>query len=378
MQTTIAMRPETLCLPARRSTRIAIDLRSVGSGRTDRERCAATMLVALERAAASEVLLPIASEAGASHLAAAGGITRPVLALQALPQLLSTLDADVLLSPRPLLPRIRIGSYICAVDDAAPLARPDLCSAFELEHFHAHIDATLRNAAQVLTLSEASKEHLLRTCAIGAERVRVVRPCAGPVFRRTSDGEVERRVLTTIGLDPHFILYSGPLDARGNLPILCEAYSLLRNAPRLVVAGDGRGDARQFASVAGRFALSARVQLLDSVPPMLLRALLRSASIWLYPVLHEGTGVALLEAMACGTPVVTSDLAGTRELVGDAAVLVDPLNAPAFAEAIRVLLQDRQAATDLSRRASARAATFTLEHHGRELLSLIRSTLAEE
>jgi glycosyltransferase involved in cell wall biosynthesis len=149
-----------------------------------------------------------------------------------------------------------------------------------------------------------------------------------------------------LNLPSEFILFVGTLEPRKNLAKLVEALSGQPDLPPLVVAGaQGWGD----ISVAA----SDNVKFLGHVEERYLGGLYAAASVMAYPSLWEGFGLPVLEAMAQGTPVVTSELISTEEVAGGAAVLVDPRNAESIRTGIRAALGDRE---KLSQRGIERAA----------------------
>ncbi|MDB5351970.1 MAG: glycosyl transferase group 1 [Planctomycetota bacterium] len=157
-----------------------------------------------------------------------------------------------------------------------------------------------------------------------------------------------------------YVLYVGSLEPRKNLGRLFSAWAqILRDCPgvTLVIAGT----AGRIFSGTGFERLPSRVHLLGRIGDGDLRALYGNAMAFVYPSLYEGFGLPPLEAMACGTPVVVSDAASMPEAVGDAALLVDPLEIDSIAFGLRAVLSDCSLRTDLQRRGLERAREFTWE-----------------
>jgi glycosyltransferase involved in cell wall biosynthesis len=168
---------------------------------------------------------------------------------------------------------------------------------------------------------------------------------------RASEDHVAQ-VRAAFNLPSEFILFVGTLEPRKNLAKLVEALSGQPDLPPLVVAGaQGWGD----ISVAA----SDNVKFLGHVEERFLSGLYAAASVMAYPSLWEGFGLPVLEAMAQGTPVVTSELISTEEVAGGAAVLVDPRSAESIRDGIRKALADR---VQLSQRGLQRAALATWNH----------------
>ena len=170
----------------------------------------------------------------------------------------------------------------------------------------------------------------------------------GVKSERASANQIAQ-VRAAFTLPSEFILFVGTLEPRKNLAKLVEAMSGQPDLPPLVVAGaQGWGD----ISVAA----SDNVKFLGHVEERHLSGLYAAASVMAYPSLWEGFGLPVLEAMAQGTPVVTSELISTQEVAGGAAVLIDPRNAESIRAGIRNALADR---AQLSQRGLQRAARAT-------------------
>jgi glycosyltransferase involved in cell wall biosynthesis len=143
----------------------------------------------------------------------------------------------------------------------------------------------------------------------------------------------------------------------------------------LIVGGQGWAN-RTLRSLIRRGARTDGVELLGFVPDRDLFALYETARLLLYPSLQEGFGLPVLEAMACGCPVITANTSSLPEVAGDAAILADPSDAPRLAEAIQKLLTDDGLARELSRKGLERAALFSWERCARETVEVYRAVLA--
>ena len=209
----------------------------------------------------------------------------------------------------------------CPADAPVVVTLHDLAFLHEPEHFTRHgvrvfqrsLGAIRRHARLVLCCSHATMDDAV-AAGIPADRVRFVP--LGVDADRVDDAAV-RAVRATYSLPDEFVLFVGTVEPRKNLRGLVDALALLPDAPPLVVVGaDGWGDTGVVAS--------ADVRFLGFVPAAHLGALYAAATVFAYPSLREGYGLPVLEAMAQGTPVVTSSGTATEETAGGAAVLVDP------------------------------------------------------
>ena len=259
---------------------------------------------------------------------------------------------------------------VITIHDLTPIMMPDV-------HVPGNVEAnrlTLRFAAEqasgILVDSESTRRDLL-TLAPGVEpRTRVVYLAAPREFRPVSDREELQRALSALGLDraPYF-LFAGVTEPRKNLPGLLRAFATLGREYgeiRLVIAGPpGWGDL-SIPEEAARLGIGDRVIATGGLPRPTLRYLMAGALALVYPSLYEGFGIPPLEAMACGTAVITSNVSSLPEVVGDDAVLVDPRSVEELASAMRLLADDPVLRRDLGRRGLERAARFSWQSTARQ------------
>jgi glycosyltransferase involved in cell wall biosynthesis len=210
---------------------------------------------------------------------------------------------------------------------------------------------------------------VIARCGVAAERVVTVPNGVSPAFCPAPAAEVHdfrRRK----GLPGRFILFVGTLEPRKNIERLVEAYAHLRRrdpaAPPLVIAG-GKG---WFYETIFRRVHELGVNDAISFPGFIasdeLPSWYRAATIFIYPSRFEGFGLPVLEAMACGTPVITSTESSLPEVAGDATLLVGPDDVPAMADAMARLLGEPELAAELSARGLRQAAQFSWARTARE------------
>ena len=211
---------------------------------------------------------------------------------------------------------------------------------------------TARNAAQVLTLSEFSRRDVIETYGIDPDRVAVT-PAAAPAHFQPVTNETElRRIRATYGIERDYILALGSIQPRKNLVRLINAYSSLGKQrqnlamPQLVIAGKRGWLEGETMRAAELSAAAHDIRFIGYVFEPDLPALFSSAMCFAYPSYFEGFGLPVLEAMQCGTPVMAGNRTSLPEVAGDAAVLFDPLDEIAIADALRELIEnpDRRAA----------------------------------
>jgi glycosyltransferase involved in cell wall biosynthesis len=227
------------------------------------------------------------------------------------------------------------------------------------------VPRSARKAARVLALSQTAARDISAALKLDPGRIRVVSPHPDPVFT-PADGAAER-VRARFGLE-RYVLAVGDLGPRKNLTALGAAVGGLgdRDLALALVGKPGRGGERIAAGSGGRW--------LGHVSDADLADLYRAAAVTAYPSLYEGFGLPVVEAMACGSPVVASDRGAIPEVAGDAAILVEP-SARGIALGLRAAL-DPEVAARLRAAGPPRAATYTQEGMGRAAWAAAREAAA--
>jgi glycosyltransferase involved in cell wall biosynthesis len=252
--------------------------------------------------------------------------------------------------------RVPIVATVHGVEDA-PV--PGMVRALWKRTWLARVGRLTRVAKAVITVSRHSAGEISRVFGLPAERLHVIPHGVDADRFHPRDGE-DATVLAPLGLPERFVLYLGNLDPRKNVTALAEATGRLK-VPLVVAGGGFLGS----GPVERALAEAAHVRYLGQVPHDLVAPLMRAAAVFAFPSGHEGFGMPVLEAMACGTPVVTSDRAALPEVAGDAAVLVSDLRAEGIAAGLRQILADDPAAAELRERGIVRAAGFGWEESAR-------------
>jgi glycosyltransferase involved in cell wall biosynthesis len=229
------------------------------------------------------------------------------------------------------------------------------------------VSVAARRAQAVITVSECSKRDIMKIIGLPAERIHVIGNAVDASFYPVRDAWQLANVRERYGIAPRFVLYFGGFDMRKNVPRIIEAYGRLpeslRREYQLVIAGryqhlghplypDPRETVRRLG-LDGSVIFTGQIREQDKAP------LYSAASVYMFPSLYEGFGMTVLEAMACGTPVLTSNVSALPEVVGDAGALVDPYSADAISQQLAELLESQSTREELSRRGLERARHFT-------------------
>jgi len=218
-------------------------------------------------------------------------------------------------------------------------------------------------ADRIITVSEASKRDILQYFSIPPEKIEVIYNGIDERFWIPPGDEDMERVRQRYQLTDPFILYAGNIRPHKNLERLIDAFQQLRREGfdqlKLLIIGDEISKYATLRRAVHRHKLHKHVRFLGFVPDQTLAALYRLAAVFVFPSLYEGFGLPPLEAMASGTPVVTSNVSSLPEVAGDAALLVDPYDTEAIAGAVRMVLTDEALRADLRARGLARAREFS-------------------
>ncbi|MDI6858528.1 MAG: glycosyltransferase family 1 protein [Dehalococcoidia bacterium] len=260
----------------------------------------------------------------------------------------------------PVVPRC---ATVLTVHDISFERYPDFFSRSELLRARTLVPFSARRADVVIAVSEFTKADLVSFYGIDPEKIVVTSAAPAPHFHPLDDRRRIDAVRREYGIDGPFILYVGNIQPRKNLRRLIEAFAATAcesDIPhRLVIVGKKAWLHSPVLEAARASRLSERITFTGYVPDKDLPALYNAADLFVYPSIFEGFGLPVLEAMSCGTPVITSNTSSLPEVGGDAAVYFDPLDAGDIARAIRAALADPELRSRLSARGLARAKEFS-------------------
>jgi glycosyltransferase involved in cell wall biosynthesis len=282
-----------------------------------------------------------------------------------IPMALRREHIDLFHAPHYVLPPLIHCRSVVTIHDCIHLMFPEYLPG-RLAHGYARaqIWTAAHRSDRILTVSETSKLDILRRFRVPADKVTVV---YNAIDERLSLPPVEEdfdRVRARYQLKDPFALYVGNIKPHKNLERLIEAFHELRQEPafeslKLVIIGDEISRYQDLRRAVHRHKLHKHVRFFGFVPLETLAVLYRLASVFVVPSLYEGFGLPPLEAMYFGTPVVTSNVSSLPEVVGDAAILVDPYSPGSIADGMRRALMDEDLRAWLRGRGMARAREFS-------------------
>jgi glycosyltransferase involved in cell wall biosynthesis len=301
------------------------------------------------------------------------GIRNPLIRIPVLLARETRRDALDVLHVQFVAPPIHRGKLVATIHDLGFLDIPRTFSRFFVLRSRILVRRTARRADRIITGSSYSRDHIVRAYGIRPEKIAVVPYGISERFGAPLDESEIEKTLARLRIRRPYLLSVGRLNPRKNLAALLRAFIELksrRGLPHtLVVAGRkdfGTESIYREAHGAG----PGDVVFTGYIPEDDLPALYRAADIFIYPSLFEGVGLPVLEAMASGVPVITSNTTSLPEIAGGAALIIDPENGPEISEAIGRFLDDQAFRENAIRRGLARATEFTWERSARETLAV--------
>ena len=273
---------------------------------------------------------------------------------------------DLYHAPHYVLPAAVSCSSVVTIHDCIHLMFPQyLPSRVAYAYARAQMWTAAHRSDCILTVSDASKRDILHLFNVPPEKIVVVYNAIDSHFSLTPPAEAVARVRERYQLNHRFVLYVGNIKPHKNLVRLIEAFNELRVGDledvKLLIIGDEISKLPALRRAVHRHKLHKHVRFLGYVPDDQLAVLYRLAAVFVFPSLYEGFGLPPLEAMASGTPVVTSNVSSLPEVVGDAAVLVDPHDVDSIVAGLRSVLTDPVRADEMRLKGLERAREFSWE-----------------
>lgn len=303
------------------------------------------------------------------HLPARSRLLRMAWEQFVLPRLLRRDRIDLLQAPGYLAP-LRAGvPVVITVYDLIALRFPRLCTPANTLNYRCQLPSSIRRAAGIIVPSEATRRDLVTLFPAAASKVRVIPLGIGREFGAGADAARGEALRGRYALPDRFVLFVGQLEPKKNVAGLVRGFAALRadghRKHKLVIAGSRGWGCAEFERAVRELGLEQDVIFPGFIPAADLPALYSLADLFVFPSLYEGFGLPPLEAMACGVPVVVSNRGSLPEIVGDAALLVDPLDANALAQAMRNLLTQDDLRRTQVQKGLARTRLFTWERTAR-------------
>ncbi len=291
-----------------------------------------------------------------------------------LPAMLRRHKVDLLHAPHFNLPLLRSCPTVVTLHDAIYLACPDdLPSRLGRLYYRGMMLAAARRSSRIVTDSEFSKNDLVRYLHADAAKIDVIYPGVGPAFQPVSDEAKLQGVRARYGIEGDYLIYTGIFKPRKNhAGLLCAFQNLLRRgvAAQLVLAGPLNEGEAELRTLADGLGIAERVIFTGFVSDADLPALYSGARVYACPSLYEGFGFTVLEAMACGVPVVCTKETSLPEVAGDAALYADSRNPEEFGAALYRAFSDGELRAALVERGRKNVRRFRWETTAAQVLAV--------
>jgi glycosyltransferase involved in cell wall biosynthesis len=287
---------------------------------------------------------------------------------------------DLYHSTHYVLPAVVPSRVVVTIHDIIHLLYPEfLPSRFAFLYAQRMIRRSLGRGDRIIAVSQNTRTDLMRYFDVDGRKIQVVYNGVEDVFRqRLPDDELERW-LRQLGISRPYLLFVGNPKPHKNLDTVVQAYARARrlaafDAP-LVCVGNRSGSEFKIRQRAEHLGLADQVRLLGHVAAEALPAIYQGATLFLYPTLYEGFGLPVIEAMASGVAVVTSNNSALKEIAEGYAHLVDPLDVAAIAKAIAYCMADAEHRGELAKLGLRRAEDFRWEQTARRTLDVYLSAM---
>jgi glycosyltransferase involved in cell wall biosynthesis len=221
-----------------------------------------------------------------------------------------------------------------------------------------------RQADAIIAVSESTRQDVIRLLDIDPGKIFTTQLGVDPSFKVIDENDSLEKAASNYGLPENFILYLGTIEPRKNLPLLIKSYKRLVDSGtkhKLVLVGKYGWMYKEVLHLVDELKLTNWVYFTGYIPQEDLPLVYNLATLFVYPTIYEGFGLPVLEAMACGVPVITSQISSLPEIVGDAGVLIPVSGAGALYDAMDRLLQNKSLRDELIKAGLTRAKTFSWE-----------------
>lgn len=284
-------------------------------------------------------------------------------------------NIDLFHSPHFIFPIFNSGKLILTIHDLTPLLFSDIFPLKARIYMKTMIWLSKFKADKIITVSKNTKDDLVEIFNYNPEKIVVIYNGVDSSYRIINDEKLIYDVKDKYDTGEEFLLYVGNIKPHKNIPSLLKALDKLNKNNKLVIVGKRDNAYDEIFDVIKEHDLSDRVIFTGFVSDEDLILLYNAATLFVYPSLYEGFGLPPLEAMASGTPVITSNLSSLPEVVGDAAITVDPYNINELANEINNVLSDKELQKVMINKGLKRAKEFTWEKTACETIKVYEEVL---
>lgn len=283
-------------------------------------------------------------------------------------------SVDVFHSADPFLPPVRSAKKISTVHDLASTKFPEFFES-DVLRMNKHIGQHVASADAIIVPSEHTKLDLGELNAVDPKKVTVIREPVSPIFSERGDPENDDAIVKRFGIVNAYALFVGTFEPRKNIASIVKAFNLLGDTEglHLVLVGKKGWKYDDVFRLINDSPSKMRIHYLEFVTDEELAVLYRKSLFFVYPSFYEGFGLPVLEAMASGTPIITSNTSSLRELADGVALLVDPQRVNDLVEAMSMLANDEVRRVEMRQRGAYVSRQFTAEAAAKAIQALYKS-----
>jgi len=276
----------------------------------------------------------------------------------------------------PVSPKIH-SHYIITIHDLIPVLYPQYVGKIYSLQAKIHYPMAIRSASKIITVSKHTKNDIIRLYNIPESKIEVIYECFSDKFIPASTDD-KNRVRAKYNLNNPYILFVGAIEPKKNIELLIRAFYLCQKENmnfQLVIVGKRAWKFESIFNLVDKLKLHHKIKFLNFVPYEDLPALYSAAEVFVFPSRYEGFGLPPLEAMKCGTPVITSNMSSLPEIVGKNGLMVNPDDEKQLAKSILNILSDPELQKKFSTYSLKRAELFSWKKTGKETINVYNSVL---
>ena len=272
------------------------------------------------------------------------------------------------------MPNQKSCSFVITLHDVIPITMPETVGPYYREKFIESIPHIIERTDAIITVSEFSKKDICKELGVSPQMVHVTKLSAEDIYVPMDKVSAKRYIRNKYDIEKDFFLYVGGFNQRKNIPSLLMAYAYIKNKLRkpfnIVILGKQGPSYNDLIKLCEDLNIRSDCIFTGYIPVPDMPYFYNAAEVFVYPSLYEGFGLPLVEAMACGTPVVTSDVTSIPEVVGDAAIKVSPKDYESIGESLLHLLEDEELYNQMSKKALERASLYSWDKTAKETLKV--------
>ncbi len=284
---------------------------------------------------------------------------------------------DIYHAPGFVLPILRLSKtrFIVTIADMTFFSHPQYHTFLKQYYFQLMIPLSLGRADKIIAISENTKKDIIKITKINPDKIKIVYLAVDHIFTSKRE-KMDIKILEKYNIQKPYILFVGMLEPRKNLPTLLKAFAKIKQTKQsnlsLVIVGKKGWLYDEIFALVNKLKLQSKVIFTGYIPDLDLPALYRSAMCLVYPSFYEGFGIPIVEAMACGCPVVTSNNSSMQEIAGSAAIMIDPNNINEITESMVIYISDVDERKKRSKLGYREAKKFTWKQMVNKTLDVYR------